>query len=165
MLAKINSAALYGIDALRVEVEIDLASGLPNGPYDLVNAHYLHTIFDFPRSRILHDLAGRHPRPPGPEVRRRQPRRRGLATLVAEGVRLLAFDRVIEHAVVQVLQRLGQPTGGIVVSGQGEFLARRVIQRLGLRMPLIGLSEILGPALSRCAPAHALAMIADQQTA
>ena len=29
MLAKVNSAALYGIDALRVEVEIDLASGLP----------------------------------------------------------------------------------------------------------------------------------------
>jgi magnesium chelatase family protein len=25
----VNSAALYGIDALRVEVEIDLASGLP----------------------------------------------------------------------------------------------------------------------------------------
>src|SRR5574342_947070 len=29
VLAKVNSAALYGIDALRVEVEIDLASGLP----------------------------------------------------------------------------------------------------------------------------------------
>ena len=29
MLAKVNSASLYGIDALRVEVEIDLASGLP----------------------------------------------------------------------------------------------------------------------------------------
>ena len=29
MLAKVNSAALYGIDAIRVEVEIDLASGLP----------------------------------------------------------------------------------------------------------------------------------------
>src|SRR5262249_53665294 len=29
MLAKVNSATLYGIDALRVEVEIDLASGLP----------------------------------------------------------------------------------------------------------------------------------------
>ncbi|MGH7817243.1 MAG: YifB family Mg chelatase-like AAA ATPase [Candidatus Binatia bacterium] len=29
MLAKLNSAALYGIDALRVGVEIDLASGLP----------------------------------------------------------------------------------------------------------------------------------------
>ena len=29
MLAKVNSAALYGIDALRVEVEIDLATGLP----------------------------------------------------------------------------------------------------------------------------------------
>lgn len=29
MLAKVNSAALFGIDALKVEVEIDLASGLP----------------------------------------------------------------------------------------------------------------------------------------
>ncbi len=29
MLAKVNSAALYGIDALRVEVEIDLSAGLP----------------------------------------------------------------------------------------------------------------------------------------
>jgi magnesium chelatase family protein len=29
MLAKVNSASLYGIDALRVEVEVDIASGLP----------------------------------------------------------------------------------------------------------------------------------------
>jgi magnesium chelatase family protein len=29
MLAKVNSAALFGIDALRVEVEIDIAAGLP----------------------------------------------------------------------------------------------------------------------------------------
>ena len=29
MLAKVNSAALYGIDALRVEVETDIAAGLP----------------------------------------------------------------------------------------------------------------------------------------
>ena len=28
MLAKVNSTALYGIDALRVEVETDIASGL-----------------------------------------------------------------------------------------------------------------------------------------
>ena len=36
----------------------DLALGLPEGPYDLVSAQYLHTIVDLPRSRILHDLAG-----------------------------------------------------------------------------------------------------------
>jgi hypothetical protein len=29
MRTKVNSAALYGIDPLRIEVEIDLASGLP----------------------------------------------------------------------------------------------------------------------------------------
>jgi 2-polyprenyl-3-methyl-5-hydroxy-6-metoxy-1,4-benzoquinol methylase len=45
-------------DRVRAE-QHDLASGLPNGTYDLVNVHYLHTVFDFPRSRILHDLASR----------------------------------------------------------------------------------------------------------
>ena len=41
MLAKVNSAALIGLDAIPVEVEVDIASqGLPS--FSKVETHYLH---------------------------------------------------------------------------------------------------------------------------
>ncbi|MEA2657572.1 MAG: magnesium chelatase family protein [Candidatus Binatota bacterium] len=69
MLAKINSAALYGIDALRVEVEIDLASGLPQlatvglpegavkESKDRIRAAIKNCGYTFPAKRITINLA------------------------------------------------------------------------------------------------------------
>jgi magnesium chelatase family protein len=69
MLAKINSAALYGIDALRVEVEIDLASGLPQlatvglpegavkESKDRIRAAVRNCGYTFPAKRITINLA------------------------------------------------------------------------------------------------------------
>ena len=69
MLAKINSAALYGIDALRVEVEIDLASGLPQlstvglaegavkESKDRIRAAVKNCGYTFPAKRITINLA------------------------------------------------------------------------------------------------------------
>jgi magnesium chelatase family protein len=69
MLAKINSAALYGIDALRVEVEIDLASGLPQlatvglpegavkESKDRIRAALKNCGYTFPAKRITINLA------------------------------------------------------------------------------------------------------------
>ncbi len=69
MLAKVNSAALYGIDALRVEVEIDLASGLPQlatvglpegavkESKDRIRAAVKNCGYTFPTKRITINLA------------------------------------------------------------------------------------------------------------
>src|SRR4030095_16741274 len=69
MLAKANSAALYGIDALRVEVEIDLASGLPQlatvglpegavkESKDRIRAAVKNCGYTFPAKRITINLA------------------------------------------------------------------------------------------------------------
>jgi magnesium chelatase family protein len=69
MLAKVNSAALYGIDALRVEVEIDLASGLPQlatvglpegavkESKDRIRAAINNCGYTFPAKRITINLA------------------------------------------------------------------------------------------------------------
>src|SRR2546430_1680284 len=69
MLAKVNSAALYGIDALRIEVEIDLASGLPQlatvglpegavkESKDRIRAAVKNCGYTFPAKRITINLA------------------------------------------------------------------------------------------------------------
>ncbi len=62
----------------------------------------------------------------------------------------------------QVLARGTTPPQAIILCGEGEFLARRVIDELNLGVRQLSLSAELGPALSRCAPAHALAVIATE---
>lgn len=69
MLAKVNSAALCGIEALRVEVEIDLASGLPQlatvglpegavkESKDRIRAAVRNCGYSFPAKRITINLA------------------------------------------------------------------------------------------------------------
>jgi probable H4MPT-linked C1 transfer pathway protein len=51
----------------------------------------------------------------------------------------------------------------LVVSGQGEFLARRLIQRLGLEATMVSLSERLGAGISCAAAAYAAAVLARQR--
>ncbi len=51
------------------------------------------------------------------------------------------------------------PPVTIVMSGQGEFLARRLLDRMRLKADVISLAEKLGPDVSRCATAHALAVM------
>ncbi len=69
MLAKVNSAALYGVDALRVEVEIDLSSGLPQlatvglaegavrESKDRIRAAVKNCGYSFPTKKITINLA------------------------------------------------------------------------------------------------------------
>jgi magnesium chelatase family protein len=69
MLAKVNSAALFGIDALRVEVEIDIASGLPQlatvglaegavrESKDRIRAAVKNAGYSFPAKKITINLA------------------------------------------------------------------------------------------------------------
>src|SRR3989304_1697173 len=69
MLAKVNSAALYGIDALRGEAEIDIAAGLPQlatvglpegavrESKDRIRAALKNCGYSFPAKRITINLA------------------------------------------------------------------------------------------------------------
>ncbi len=68
----------------------------------------------------------------------------------------------IAVAMGQVLGRLPSAPSGVVVSGRGEFVARRALERMKVTAPVISLSEQLGPALSRSATAHALAVLARE---
>jgi uncharacterized hydantoinase/oxoprolinase family protein len=64
-------------------------------------------------------------------------------------------------AARQALGR-GGPPGTVILGGQGEFLARRLVQKLGWTAEVVSLAERLGPSISRCAPAHAVAVLARE---
>ncbi|HYO23629.1 MAG TPA: hydantoinase/oxoprolinase family protein, partial [Lacipirellulaceae bacterium] len=72
----------------------------------------------------------------------------------------------ISVAVEQVIARMRRAPSVVVLSGQGEFLGRRVASRVrwGAEPPrVVSLEAALGSAVSRCAPAHALAVLAAER--
>jgi probable H4MPT-linked C1 transfer pathway protein len=81
-----------------------------------------------------------------------------------QAARVVAEEQLalLEHATRRVIALRGRPTR-VVISGQGEFLARRLIERLRLDATIVALSDELGPVVSRCAPAHALAVLARER--
>jgi probable H4MPT-linked C1 transfer pathway protein len=68
--------------------------------------------------------------------------------------------RLIARALRRVARGCGWQPREVVVSGHGERLARMAVARVGWSIDLISLPTLLGPDVSRSAPAHALAMIA-----
>ena len=69
--------------------------------------------------------------------------------------------RRITAALLQVAEGVGWQPTGVVLSGHGTALARRALRRTGWSTALVSLREILGADVSRNAPAHALASIAN----
>jgi hypothetical protein len=63
-------------------------------------------------------------------------------------------------AAAGVIRRLPEPPNRVIVSGQGEFLARRVVERMRMDVSVISLSEELSESISRSATAHAVAVLA-----
>lgn len=86
------------------------------------------------------------------------------ALAVARAARQAQIAR-IAAAVTQVQRGVAGPLEAVVVSGQGEFLARQVVERLPHRPRLISLAEALGADRSRVAPAWAVATLADEEFA
>jgi (4-(4-[2-(gamma-L-glutamylamino)ethyl]phenoxymethyl)furan-2-yl)methanamine synthase len=70
--------------------------------------------------------------------------------------------RKIAAIATQLIARLQQPPHTVVISGLGEFLALRVLDELKLRSAVVSLMRELGPELSQCAAAHALAVLARE---
>ncbi|NOY29131.1 MAG: H4MPT-linked C1 transfer pathway protein, partial [Planctomycetes bacterium] len=66
----------------------------------------------------------------------------------AEAIREAQLQQ-LEAAAKQVLGRMKSPPETIVVSGQGEFLARQLVERIGKRVSMVSLAEELGPEISR----------------
>jgi len=81
----------------------------------------------------------------------------GMARCVADAQR----GRIGE-AIQRVLGRLPARPAGVVVSGSGEFLARRVLREVNCDASVVSLAEKLGSDLSRAATAHALAVLAAE---
>ena len=71
---------------------------------------------------------------------------------------------MLVQAAQRVLQRIQPQPATAILSGHGEFLARRLLAALSWRGEVISLVEKLGPIVSRCAPAHALAVLAKEST-
>jgi hypothetical protein len=84
------------------------------------------------------------------------------ATDMAQFVQVTQESQVTS-ALIRVLDRLAAPVTAVVISGEGEFLARRVAERLPGPPTIVSLAEEYSPALSRAACAFALAVLAAEQ--
>ena len=69
--------------------------------------------------------------------------------------------RLIQNAMGSMIQK-PLPEDHVVLSGQGEMLARRVLDHMNWNPQIVSLKDIMGADLSRVAPAHAVAKIAQQ---
>lgn len=72
---------------------------------------------------------------------------------------------VLAAAAQRVLDLLGSAKPQVaILSGHGEFLARRLVKTLSWQGEIVSLVERLGHNASRCATAHALAVIAEESS-
>jgi probable H4MPT-linked C1 transfer pathway protein len=70
---------------------------------------------------------------------------------------------LLADAIRQVFSHSGHPQT-VVLSGHGEFLARAALSAAEIDAPIVSLTTELGQGVSRCAPAHALAVLAREMT-
>lgn len=69
---------------------------------------------------------------------------------------------LVSAALESVLAQHTARPGTVILSGQGEFLAERAMAAVKLECSTLSLGEKLGPKISRCAPAHALAVLVNE---
>jgi len=87
------------------------------------------------------------------------------AALMAEHLAQAQRDRIAD-AVEQVIRQMAAEPETAILSGHGEFLARKVLKALSLGVEEVSLAraEGLSSEISRCAAAHALAVLAREAT-
>ncbi len=86
------------------------------------------------------------------------------AVLMAQAVAEAQVAR-LGAAVRSIVERLGGEPETVILSGEGEFLAKRVLTALDLQPTIVSLAQRLGGSVSKAAPAHALAVLARENTA
>lgn len=76
---------------------------------------------------------------------------------------LAAATRIRDAQVQRIAtsQPMAMLPATVLVSGQGEFLARHMLQQIGFAGRMISLADKLGPEISQVAPAHALAALSS----
>ena len=84
------------------------------------------------------------------------------ALVAARAVRVAQLAQ-LHKAAQQVTSALKQPADCFVICGAGEFLARRMISAGWPASRVVSLAKELGPEVSACAPAHALAVLAGER--
>jgi (4-(4-[2-(gamma-L-glutamylamino)ethyl]phenoxymethyl)furan-2-yl)methanamine synthase len=82
--------------------------------------------------------------------------RRSVATRALKQQRTM-----VQSAIERVMQRLPSQPRTVVLSGSGEFLGRMAIPETAAAARVVSLTEMLGPACSTAACAHALAVLAS----
>ncbi|MEQ8790323.1 MAG: hydantoinase/oxoprolinase family protein [Pirellulaceae bacterium] len=85
------------------------------------------------------------------------------AVVLAQAVRE-EQHRAIVAAARRVSEAMPTPPETYIISGQGEFLARQVVEALSDNASTVHLSKEFGFLVSRCAAAHALAILAREAT-
>jgi probable H4MPT-linked C1 transfer pathway protein len=85
------------------------------------------------------------------------------AVAIAESAADAQVSR-LAAAIQQVSGTLSIQPQLAIISGQGEFLVREAIDFLQMNCPVVSLGNELGGPVSRCAPAHALAVLAREIT-
>jgi probable H4MPT-linked C1 transfer pathway protein len=83
------------------------------------------------------------------------------AVRLAQHVVEAHIDRIAQ-GVQKVLSRCTRQPATVILAGEGEFLARRVLAALNWNPAVFSLSQRLGPGISKAAPAHALAVLARE---
>jgi probable H4MPT-linked C1 transfer pathway protein len=73
-----------------------------------------------------------------------------------------AQAQLVRRAIERIVAEHGRPDT-VVLCGHGEFLAREALAESLPDVPVVSLSEVLGPMVARCGPAHALALLAREQ--
>ena len=74
-----------------------------------------------------------------------------------------AQAREIGEGLAAVLKRSGWETcESFILCGQGEFIAEQIVKATFPGSSIQSFSEILGETASRCAPAHAVAVLARE---
>jgi hypothetical protein len=79
---------------------------------------------------------------------------------LAAGHVVAAQARLVARALGRVALRRGWVPEAVVISGHGAPLVDRALAKSGWRPEVLSLPAVVGEAVSRCAPAHALALIA-----
>lgn len=69
---------------------------------------------------------------------------------------------MLARSIQSVVRQLREPPSAVILSGVGEFLVRRALERLDYTGDCISLGTQLGQQVSCVAPAHALAVLARE---
>jgi probable H4MPT-linked C1 transfer pathway protein len=88
---------------------------------------------------------------------------RSEAVTFAEAIQASQCE-IIESGIRRVLAVMSAKPQAIILSGQGEFLARMLLERMKFTGKVVSLNERIGTDASRCATAHALAVLARESS-